>query len=134
MGTRGRKSSAELELVTNVEEINRPEPPEYLTDEQALEWTEIVRNCAAGMFPRERHASLAGHCTHIVQRRKLAKMILEYENSPDYKISEYKKLCDMHATESAAVDRTAVRLGIAYSTAYEKRKTKAKTTASPWHK
>jgi len=135
MGDRGRKSTAELSVLSNVTELEMPtrsEPPEYLTEEQANEWREIVASCPVDQFPRGRHASLASHCTHIVQRRKLAQKLEAYERDPEYTISGYKKLADMHAVESAAIDRSAVRLGLAYSTAYEKRGGKQQTAKKPW--
>jgi phage terminase small subunit len=144
MGSRGRQSAEDLKVFTNnVEEINRPDPPEYLTDEQAAEWRAIVGACPAGMFPRERYGILEGYCSHVIKRRNLDKAIAQFESSPpetedtEQIIALHKmrrEMYKMHKEETGAISQLGIRLGLAYSTAYEKRKTKPKSAVNPWQK
>ena len=61
MGARGKKSAAELSVVSagGVETTRRPEPPAELTDEQAEVWQFIVAGYEAGRFDRGAQPLLA---------------------------------------------------------------------------
>jgi hypothetical protein len=73
MGTRGRKSAAELSVIHGVPQ--RPDPPEELTTEQAEEWREIVASLPADWFKRETWPLLLQYCRHIVNARRIARLI-----------------------------------------------------------
>lgn len=137
MGVRGRKSAAALAVIgpSGVEVVERPRPPAELTDEQQVEWRAIVNAHAADRFPREQHPMLTAYCRHVVAQRRIAQLVADCEGGdgpfdPDH----YDKLLRMQERESRCLASLAVRLGFAYSTAYEtKRPAKGKgTTRKPW--
>jgi hypothetical protein len=68
MGKRGRKSSAELSVVTPLK-TRRPPPPEDLTEEQASEWRAVVSRMPPDWFTREHFALLADYCRHVCRAR-----------------------------------------------------------------
>lgn len=135
MGVRGRKSAAELAVVASdgVKAIERLRPPSDLTDEQRAEWMAVVNAHAADRFSREQVPMLVAHCRHTVAQRRIAQLIEQAEKAEEFDVNEYDRLLKMQERESRCLASLAVRLGFAYSTAYEKRPPKGgKTTAKPW--
>ena len=86
MGTRGRKSSAELSILTmpTLETIMRPDAPYDLTDEQADEWRAVVNRMPADWFPRETHGMLTQYCRHVVAARRVAQLVAQAENAAEH--------------------------------------------------
>ena len=76
MGTRGRKSTAEMAVIHGIPQ--RPKPPGDLTPDQATEWRAIVSRMPTGWFPREIWPLLAQYCRHITNSRHIAGMIEDY--------------------------------------------------------
>lgn len=135
MGDRGRKSAADLAVVASggVVTTERPRPPPELTDEQKVEWVAVVNAHPADRFGREQLPMLAAHCRHVVAQRRIAQLIASAEKADEFNIEEYDRFLRMQERESRCLASLAVRLGFAYSTAYEKRPTKgAKHTPKPW--
>lgn len=135
MGSRGRTSTAALSVIgsTGIEVVARPKAPDDLTDEQAVEWREIVNSHPADQFPRARHTMLADHCRHTVMERRIAQMITACENAEHFDLDLYDRLGKMLDRHSRCIASLAVRLGIAYSTAYEKRPAKGQgSSKKPW--
>jgi hypothetical protein len=66
MAKPGRKSSAELSLVTSFPS-QRPPAPAYLSDAEKIEWRALTGTMPADWFPRESHAALAALCRHTCQ-------------------------------------------------------------------
>jgi len=112
--------------------FERPRPPEELTDEQALEWVEIVNRLPADWFNRETHGLLAQYCRHLSVSRKLAKLILDLEGSPEFTVKEYDKLLKMQDRESRAIATLATKMRIAQQSTYDKKKIKDRGTDKPW--
>ena len=75
MGMRGRPSMASLTVPDSSEFIQRPDAPYDLTDEQAEEWRAIVSTMDPGHFMRGNYPLLAQLCRHIVNARRLARLI-----------------------------------------------------------
>ena len=73
MGTRGRKSAAELGVVHGI--LQRPEPPDELTPEQADEWRAVVARMPVDWFGREIHPLLCAYCRHVTNARRIAALI-----------------------------------------------------------
>ena len=73
MGTRGRKSAAELGVVHGI--LQRPEPPDELTPEQADEWRAVVARMPVNWFGREIHPLLCAYCRHVTNARRIAALI-----------------------------------------------------------
>lgn len=133
MGARGPQSKAAVASVGNVVSMERPRPPAGMTDEQKAEWSAIVNSHAADRFSREHSPMLAAHCRHVVAQRRIAELISSLEGSDDFNVSEYDRLLKMQERESRCLASLAVRLGFAYSTAYEKRPEKGgKSIKRPW--
>src|SRR3546814_80496 len=99
MGTRGRKSAAELALPAVTAEIQRPDAPYDLTDEQTEEWWAVVNRMPADWFPRETHALLGNYCRHVVMARRVAQLIQAAEKAEELDISEYDRLGKMMERE-----------------------------------
>lgn len=137
MGTRGRESKTALSVigVAGIEVVERPKPPAELTAEQRVEWMALVNAHAADRFPRGQHSMLAAHCRHTVALRKVGHLISECEKGErPFDLDEYDRLLKMQERESRCLASLAVRLGFAYSTAYEKRPPKGGAAGSkpPW--
>jgi hypothetical protein len=136
MGTRGPQSKAALSVigVSGVEAVERPRPPVDLTDEQQAEWQALVNANAADRFPRGQLPMLAAHCRHVVAQRRIGSMIDQLMNGERaFDLDEYDRLLKMQERESRCLASLAVRLGFAYSTAYEKRPEKGSAAGKkPW--
>jgi len=126
MGSRGRQSKADLQIVgtREVEATERPQPPAELTKEQAQEWIELVTAQPADWLGRERHGLLCAYCRHIVAQRHVAQLIDEAESGDELDVSALDKLYRMQERESGVLARLAVRLNIAHDTGREKKQKK----------
>jgi hypothetical protein len=61
---RGRKSAAELAVVP-ISAVQRPEPPEYLSAEEAEVWRLTVGGMRPDWFGPETHPLLRAYCCHV---------------------------------------------------------------------
>ena len=133
MGSRGRNSSASLEVAKPIETVARPDAPYDLTDEQADEWWAVVNRMPADWFPRETHALLASYCRHVVSARRISQLIVSAEKSDPVDLDELDKLYKMQERESRAMSSLATRMRITQQTQYDKSKKRgAKTQKNPW--
>lgn len=116
MGTRGRKSAAELS-VANITHIEpRPQAPSDLTDEQATEWDAVVARMPAEHFTRETHAVLAQFCRHVVAAKHVAQLIARSEMDGNIDLEEYDKLLKMQEREGRAMSSLATRMRLTQQT------------------
>lgn len=137
MGTRGPQSKTALSVigVAGIEVVERPKPPIELNDEQRSEWVAIVNAHAADRFTRGQIAMLAAHCRHVVAQRRIGQMVDQLvDGDRPFDMDEYDRLLKMQERESRCLASLAVRLGFAYSTAYEKRPPKGGAAGAkpPW--
>lgn len=135
MGARGPNSKASLAVigVSGIEAVDRPRPPAELTTEQQAEWLAVVNANAADRFHRGQHPMLAAHCRHVVAQRRIGQMIDQVMADEEFNVDEYDRLLKMQERESRCLASLAVRLGFAYSTAYEKRPAKGSLAGrKPW--
>lgn len=132
MGTRGRKSSAELAVIgsTGVVQVRRPPAPPELTQEQADEWRAIVNASPADRFPREVHPLLSAYCRHIVALRHIGQLVSQSESGEQLDEKVYDKRLAMQERESRCIASIAVRLGLAKSGVYEHKK--PQNERPPW--
>ncbi|EPE98603.1 hypothetical protein [Rhizobium grahamii] len=114
MAARGRKSAASTEIViaSNVEVINRPQPPRELTAEQGAEWRAVVDRMPADWFPRETHAMLTQYCRHVIVARRVAQLIQKAEKAEAFDVDGYDKLLKMQEREGRAISSLATRMRI----------------------
>jgi hypothetical protein len=138
MGRRGPKSAAELSIVggadAEIVSIARPEPPDSLTPEQADIWRAIVAALPPEDIPSQRYEDLANYCRHAVSQRVIAKVINELERqigAPDFELERYDRALKVRERETRAISSLSVRLGFAYSTAYDKKKPKSGAVRKP---
>ena len=118
MGTRGRKSSAELTIraMSSVETIQRPDAPYDLTDEEADEWRAVVDRMPADYFPRETHAVLGQYCRHVVASRRVAQLISQATSDEEVDVDRLDKLYKMQEREGRAFSALAQRMRLTQQT------------------
>lgn len=133
MGTRGRKSAAELSIVgnTGTQVVRRPSAPKDLTTEQAHEWRQVVNSLPADQYGAEMHSILAAYCRHAVSQRHIGQLIEKCESADEFNIRDYDRLLKMQERESRCMASLAVRLGIAKTTAHAGT-SKPQSTPNPW--
>lgn len=120
MGTRGRKSTAELTVVKEVSKTDRPKPPANFTTEQKNEWLVLVNTYVAEQFPVGLLPLLEAYCRHRVALRHVGELIKDIESKSTLNIPDYDKLLKMQERESRALASLGVRLGLARHTAKDK--------------
>jgi len=134
MGNRGRTSRAALEVVqpADVERIDRPSAPDYLTDEEAAEWVAVTERLDATWFPRETHGLLADYCRHIIKGRRISQMIEAQHEAGDLDIDALDKLYKMAERESRAASSLATRLRITQQSTVSPKTKKPTMVKKPW--
>ncbi len=119
MGTRGRKSAAELGVIPGIPQ--RPEPPDELTPQQAEEWREIVDRMPVDWFRRKIHPLLCSYCRHVINARHIAGLI---EAAHDLDIGDRKalmrfnRLLGMQERQSSALMGLATRMRLTNQSRY----------------
>jgi hypothetical protein len=105
MAKYGRKSAAELSVVTSLD-ARRPPPPDELTEEQKGEWRSATGAMPPGWFTRESFPVLAAYCRHVCRSRWLATKIDEHAErflKVDGGVQLLDKMLAMAERESRAV-------------------------------
>jgi hypothetical protein len=119
MGTRGRKSAAEMGIIHGLPQ--RPDAPAELTPEQAREWREIVTRLPVDWFSREVWPLLCAYCRHIINARHIAGLI-EEARSADLNdrpaLMKLKRLLSMQERQSSALMGLATRMRITNQSRY----------------
>jgi hypothetical protein len=134
MGTRGRRSAAELTVARTgpVDVVPRPDAPYDLTDEQTEEWWAVVNRMPADWFPRETHGLLAQYCRHVVSARRVAQLITDAEGQDALDLNRLDQLYKMQEREGRALSSLATRMRITQQTTYDKSRKKPVETRKPW--
>lgn len=134
MGTRGRKSGAELAIAAGpLTRVERPDAPYDLTDEESREWWAIVNDLPADWFPRHTQGLLAQYCRHIVNARRIAQLVEAALKGEKIDTVAYDKLLAMQDREGRAIGALATRMRISQqsSTRVETVK-KPRQVEKPW--
>ena len=122
MGTRGRKSAAELSVIRGIPE--RPQPPSELTPDQAEEWREIVASLPVDWFPRTVWPLLCAYCRHVCNARHIAGLI---EAAHDVDIGDrsalmrFNRLLGMQERQSGTLPGLATRMRLTNQSRYTAR-------------
>ena len=119
MGTRGRKSAAELGVIPGIPQ--RPEPPDELTPQQAEEWREIVDRMPVDWFRREIHPLLCAYCRHICNARHIAGLIEDARvvDVADRKaVMRYNRFLGMQERQTSALMGLATRMRLTNQSRY----------------
>lgn len=132
MGARGRKGEGELAIPTPTAEIQRPDAPYDLNDEQAEEWWAVVNRMPADWFPRETHALLANYCRHVVMSRRVSQLIVAAESSDELNVEEYDRLGKMMERESRIIASLATKMRISQQATFDPKKKKPSQVKKPW--
>ena len=122
MGTRGRKSAAELGVIRGIPQ--RPEPPDELTPEQADEWRAIVGRMPVDWFRREIHPLLCAYCRHVTNSRPIAGLIEDAHKGDltDRKaLMRLNRLLGMQERQSNALMGLATRMRLTNQSRYTSR-------------
>ena len=119
MGTRGRKSAAELSVIQGIPE--RPQPPSELTPDQAEEWREIVASLPVDWFSRAVWPLLCAYCRHVCNARHIAGLI---EAAHDVDIGDrsalmrFNRLLGMQERQSGTLAGLATRMRLTNQSRY----------------
>jgi phage terminase small subunit len=101
----------------------RPEPPDYLTKEEAVEWERIVARMPADWFTAEIWPLLAAYCQHIVMANEITKQFRSIKFDIKLGIKEMKMhgyLRAMLIREHRAMILIATKLRLTPSSSNEK--------------
>jgi hypothetical protein len=90
----------------------RVQPPKSLNKDEVAEWFKIVNTAPADWFSDSNTGSLEQYCRHVVQARRVAKMIEAHTVKPDYNQVTYFNLLSRQLGELKMIVRlmTAMRL------------------------
>lgn len=135
MGQRGRKSSASLMIAPgqSVQAVDRPDPPDELTEEQGRVWYAVTDSMPADWFGRETHEMLAQYCRHTVAARRVSQLISQLEKAEEFDVGEYDTLLKMQEREGRALSSLATRMRMTQQTQYDKSKKRGSGAAKkPW--
>ena len=136
MGTRGRKSSASLTVATppsQIQTIERPAPPDDLTDEQAAEWRAVVERMPADWFPRETWPLLVQYCRHVVAAKRVQQLVDAIQGEEDFDLGAWEKALKIQRQESGIIAALSTKMRLSQQTSYDKSKKKGSGGRSkPW--
>ena len=112
MAKRGRKSAAELSVVSVSLQGDRPPAPAELTAQEAEVWSEIVESIPGGWISRAQEPLLAAYCRHVSAADRLSIMIDHFK--PDLEepgaLQRFAKLLSMRERETKALSSLATRM------------------------
>ncbi|RVD72933.1 MAG: hypothetical protein E5V62_02975 [Mesorhizobium sp.] len=105
MGTRGRKSTAEMAISPKVDGKVLL-PPEGMNQAETDVWLDVVRCLPPEFIAKESAEMLANYCRHAVSARDLSIMIDRFNPKwlrVDGGLARYERLMRMRAVESRAL-------------------------------
>ncbi|MDX1528902.1 MAG: hypothetical protein R3337_09770 [Gammaproteobacteria bacterium] len=156
MAQRGRASAAAQAVVPPEDDSNvvglprRPRPPKCLNEEQAAEWTDVVKRLPADWFPRETHQLLIEYCRHVVVANRISREIekLMEKHPADGEVGEFDEaknawkgglplsrldaLCKAHARETKLIENLATKMRMTQQSSYDPEKKKGRVGDAPW--
>jgi hypothetical protein len=138
IGTRGRRSIAELTIVGGVRTVvtaDRPDPPKTLTDAEATEWRELVASMPPDYFARTHYVSLVQLCKHTIAARHISQLIEACNKKRPFDLREYTKLLNMQLKQTAAILRLSTSMRLTHQSIYraESAKLRAVPKLGSWH-
>lgn len=118
MGSRGRRSGAEIAVISQVEAVistERLAPPLHLNDAMRAVWIEVVNDQPAQAFSGIHIPLLEMYCAHVVKSRLLNAEIENFEIEwlrDEDGLKRYDRLTAIAERESRAASSLATRLRI----------------------
>jgi hypothetical protein len=135
MGTRGKKSMAEL-LLNDKKIVELPDAPYDLSVEAADEWRAIVAAMPPNYFARTHYPVLSQLCRHIVASRRIA-LLIEAVSKPktgkSFNTALYNDLLARQSQETTTIVRLARTMRINHVSIYQANNT-GKLSPTPWHR
>ena len=135
MGSRGRKSSAELSIAAPaaIETVERQRPPHDLTDEEVEVWAAVVNTEPADWFSPSTAPLLAQYCRHVIHARRVAQLIERATSDPELMVGDYDRLLKMQDRESRAISALATKMRVTQQATTNHRGNKRPSAArKPW--
>lgn len=138
---RGRKSAAEIEVVSPVVRLgDRPEPPMSLNDRAVDEWRRVVNRMPSDWFTDETLSLLQAFCEHVAEGEALQLMIEKVRckaMTDDECFARYRQLCTMKETQTRAALSCATKMRMTQQSSYtDKASSTAKQSSAggrkPW--
>lgn len=140
MGVRGRKSAAAMELVPQVERLDRrPEPPICLNERATDEWFRVVNRMPSDWFTDETLSLLQAYCEHVAEGEAVQLMLervrpLAMQDDESYK--RYRDLLRDKELQTRAALSCATKMRMTQQSSYTDKASgtaKAKSTSrKPW--
>lgn len=118
MGTRGRKSSASLEVSAigaSIGVTQRLDSPLHISEAERAVWVQVINDQPADAFTPTHAPLLELYCRHVVQARILADELANFSRAwiaDDDGLKRYDRLLAMAERESRAASSLATRLRI----------------------
>jgi hypothetical protein len=133
MGTRGKRSTASLSVVSELPQ--RPPPPAELTPEEAAEWKAAVGTMPATWCSGSTIPLLTQYVRHIVQARRLAEEIARVWGDPAVALADRARLLTLQGIESRTIATIATKLRMTPQSRYRPNSAvlaNEKGTPRPW--
>lgn len=137
MPKRGKTSLAELSTprAQVIEAFQIPDAPYHLTDAQAEVWRAVSNDpgLPPDWFTQKNYELLAAHCRHVVEGRRLSRLIEQEVAKPEIDVKQYDDLLRMQERETRAILATMTQMRTTQQALYDKKiKLNAKTVKKPW--
>lgn len=119
---RGRRSAAELEVLTPVVRLGeRPEPPISLNDRGQSEWNRVVNRLPSDWFTDETLSILQAYCEHVAEGEALQLMVERVRKkamTDDECFGRYKQLLALKEAQTRAALSCATKMRITQQSSY----------------
>ena len=135
MGSRGRQSSDDANIVSlasAIARVERPAPPPELSADLVDEWVRIVEVMPADWFGVQSHGVLMQYCRHRIAAKRIAHLIKVCESAEDFDLDEYDRLLKMQEREGRAISSLATRMRLTQQASYDKKKKIQTSGKRPW--
>ena len=130
-GRPGRKSAASQAVVSLVNlDDYRPDPPDYLTEEQATEWGAIVGSMKAGTFPPSVWPLLSLYCTFICRARFIELQLRKADPKKD--LDAFKMWLTMERDVTSVLCQLATKLRLLVRNNTRMDRQQSTESSTPW--
>lgn len=113
--------------------VERADPPDELSDEQAIVWRAVIDDKPADWFDAAALPILAQYCRHVVASRRVAALIEDATARDAIDIGELEVLLRMQDKETKAIATSATKLRLTPQALSNHRGNKSRApVARPW--
>lgn len=117
----GRKSTASLSIVPDINGISRLKAPTYFDKSHQSIWIKIVNTKPANWFGGEHESMLEALCRHIVHAQQLSSLIDSFDPEwllTDAGLSRLEKLQKMHRLQTQAQENLMRAMRLTHQSIY----------------